>query len=104
MGDALRPGSILDSHDELQIAEMINVSRLAKIAYENDVQVMVEGPGHVLLNEVSANVRLAKCLIGEVPIMFLDHLLQILYQDVIISQVLLEPQFLHPKGLICCVI
>ncbi len=67
LGDALRPGSILDSHDELQVAEMINVSRLSKIAYENDVQVMVEGPGHVPLNEVAANVRLAKSLIGEVP-------------------------------------
>jgi phosphomethylpyrimidine synthase len=67
LGDALRPGSILDSHDELQVAEMINVSRLAKRAHEKDVQVMVEGPGHVPLNEVAANVRLAKSLIGEVP-------------------------------------
>lgn len=67
LGDALRPGSILDSHDELQIAEMINVSRLTKRAHEKDVQVMVEGPGHVPLNEVAANVRLAKSLIGEVP-------------------------------------
>jgi len=67
LGDALRPGSILDSHDELQIAEMINVGRLAKKAHEKDVQVMIEGPGHVPLNEVAPNVRLAKSLIGEVP-------------------------------------
>jgi phosphomethylpyrimidine synthase len=67
LGDALRPGSILDSHDELQIAEMINVARLAKRAHEKDVQVMIEGPGHVPLNEVAPNVRLAKSLIGEVP-------------------------------------
>ena len=67
LGDALRPGSILDSHDELQIAEMINVSRLAKRAHEKDVQVMIEGPGHVPLNEVAANVRLAKSLIGDIP-------------------------------------
>jgi phosphomethylpyrimidine synthase len=67
LGDALRPGSILDSHDELQISEMINVARLAKRAHENDVQVMIEGPGHVPLNEVAANVRLAKSLIGDVP-------------------------------------
>jgi phosphomethylpyrimidine synthase len=67
LGDALRPGSILDSHDELQVAEMINVSRLAKRAHAKDVQVMVEGPGHVPLNEVAANVRLAKSLIGDVP-------------------------------------
>lgn len=67
LGDALRPGSILDSHDELQVAEMINVSRLAKRAHEKDVQVMIEGPGHVPLNEVAANVRLAKSLIGNMP-------------------------------------
>lgn len=67
LGDALRPGSILDSHDELQVAEMINVARLAKRAHEKDVQVMIEGPGHVPLNEVAANVRLAKSLIGEIP-------------------------------------
>ena len=67
LGDALRPGSILDSHDELQVAEMINVARLAKRAHEKDVQVMIEGPGHVPLNEVAANVRLAKSLIGDLP-------------------------------------
>src|ERR671910_2468405 len=67
LGDALRPGSILDSHDELQVSEMINVGRLAKKARDKDVQVMIEGPGHVPLNEVAANVRLAKSLIGNVP-------------------------------------
>lgn len=67
LGDALRPGSILDSHDELQVQEMINISQLTKRAHQQGVQVMVEGPGHVPLNEVSANVRLAKSLIGDVP-------------------------------------
>ncbi len=67
LGDALRPGSILDSHDELQIAEMVNVSRLVKRAHEYDVQVMVEGPGHVPLNEVAANVRLAKSMMNNAP-------------------------------------
>ena len=67
LGDALRPGSILDSHDELQVQEMINISQLTKRAHENDIQVMVEGPGHVPLNEVAANVTLAKSLIGDVP-------------------------------------
>ena len=67
LGDALRPGSILDSHDELQVQEMINISRLAKRAHEADVQVMAEGPGHVPLDQVAANVRLAKSLIGDVP-------------------------------------
>lgn len=67
LGDALRPGSILDSHDDLQVQEMINVSRLTRRAHAQDVQVMVEGPGHVPLNEVAANVRLAKSMIGDVP-------------------------------------
>ena len=67
LGDALRPGSILDSHDVLQVQEMINIARLAKRAIDKDVQVMIEGPGHVPLNEVAANVRLAKSLIGNVP-------------------------------------
>jgi len=67
LGDALRPGSILDSHDELQIAEMVNVARLVKRAHEYDVQVMVEGPGHVPLNEVAANVRLAKAMMDDAP-------------------------------------
>ncbi len=67
LGDALRPGSILDSHDELQIAEMVNVARLAKEARENDVQVMIEGPGHVPLNEISANIRLARSIFNDIP-------------------------------------
>ena len=67
LGDALRPGSILDSHDELQVQEMINISRLAKRANEKEVQVMIEGPGHVPLDEVTANVKLAKSMIGDVP-------------------------------------
>ena len=67
LGDALRPGSILDSHDELQVQEMINIARLTKTAHESDVQVMVEGPGHVPLDQVAANVKLAKSLIGNVP-------------------------------------
>ncbi len=67
LGDALRPGSILDSHDELQIAEMVNVAKLAKEARKNDIQVMIEGPGHVPLDEVAANVRLANSMFGNIP-------------------------------------
>ena len=89
LGDALRPGSILDSHDELQVQEMINISGLTKRAHEHDIQVMVEGPGHVPLNEVAANVRLAKSLIGEVPYLRLGPTSkQISHQDTIILQVL----------------
>ena len=78
LGDALRPGSILDSHDELQIQEMVNVARLSKRAHEKDIQVMIEGPGHVPLNEVAANVRLAKSLIGDIP----NHVLGPLVTDI----------------------
>lgn len=67
LGDALRPGSILDSHDELQVAEMVNVARLAKEARANDVQVMIEGPGHVPLDQVASNVRLANSIFGNIP-------------------------------------
>ena len=74
LGDALRPGSILDSHDELQVQEMINVGRLAKRAIEKDVQVMVEGPGHVPLDEVATNVKLAKSMNGDVPYLSLIHI------------------------------
>jgi len=47
LGDALRPGGIQDSHDELQIQELVNNSRLARKAVESGVQVMIEGPGHM---------------------------------------------------------
>jgi len=67
LGDALRPGSILDSHDYPQVAEMINVSQLVKKAWEKGVQVMVEGPGHVPLNQVAANIRLEKSLCHGAP-------------------------------------
>jgi len=67
LGDALRPGAIADSHDYFQMAEMLVVSRLVKKAWEYGVQVMVEGPGHVPLNEVAANVRLEKALCHGAP-------------------------------------
>ncbi len=67
LGDALRPGSILDAHDYAQMAEMLNVSRLVERAWEKNVQVMVEGPGHVPLHQVAANVRLEKALCKGAP-------------------------------------
>ncbi|MEM2305782.1 MAG: phosphomethylpyrimidine synthase ThiC, partial [Candidatus Methanomethylicia archaeon] len=67
LGDALRPGSIMDSHDYPQVAEMINVSQLVKRAWEKGVQVMVEGPGHLPINQIAANVRLEKSLCHGAP-------------------------------------
>jgi len=67
LGDALRPGSILDAHDYAQMAEMLNIARLVERAWEKNVQVMVEGPGHVPLHQVAANVRLEKALCKGAP-------------------------------------
>ena len=67
LGDALRPGSIFDAHDEFQIAELLIVARLVKRAREYGVQVMVEGPGHVPLNEIVWDVKLMKKLTRGAP-------------------------------------
>lgn len=67
LGDALRPGSVLDAHDYAQMAEMLNIARLVESAWEKNVQVMVEGPGHVPLHQVAANVRLEKALCKGAP-------------------------------------
>ncbi len=60
LGDALRPGCIYDAHDEFQIEELLIVAKLVKRAREKGVQVMVEGPGHVPLNEIVWDVKLMK--------------------------------------------
>jgi phosphomethylpyrimidine synthase len=67
LGDALRPGSLKDATDAPQIQELIIIGELAKTAWTEDVQVMIEGPGHVPLNEVAANVQLAKKLCHGAP-------------------------------------
>jgi len=58
LGDGLRPGSTADANDEAQLAELRTLAELTKRAWEHDVQVMVEGPGHVPLHLVEENVRL----------------------------------------------
>lgn len=67
LGDALRPGSIADALDEFHIGELINNARLARRAVEYGVQVMIEGPGHVPINLIGADVKLMKRLSGGVP-------------------------------------
>jgi len=67
LGDALRPGATGDAHDEFQISELIESARLVKSSLEKGVQVMVEGPGHVPLNEIAWDVKLMKKLTGGVP-------------------------------------
>ncbi|RNM12149.1 phosphomethylpyrimidine synthase ThiC [Nocardioides pocheonensis] len=58
LGDGLRPGSTADANDEAQLSELRTLAELTKRAWEHDVQVMVEGPGHVPLNLVEENVAL----------------------------------------------
>jgi phosphomethylpyrimidine synthase len=57
LGDGLRPGSIADANDEAQFAELDTLGQLTKIAWSHDVQVMIEGPGHVPLHKIQENVE-----------------------------------------------
>ena len=63
LGDGLRPGSIADANDEAQFAELQTLGELTRVAWEQDVQVMIEGPGHVPLHLIQANMEkeLADC-------------------------------------------
>ena len=56
LGDGLRPGSIADANDEAQFAELETLGELTKIAWKHDVQVMIEGPGHVAMHEIKRNM------------------------------------------------
>lgn len=67
LGDGLRPGSLKDATDAPQIQELIILGELTKAAWEKDVQVMIEGPGHVPLNEIAANMQLEKKLCHGAP-------------------------------------
>jgi len=63
LGDGLRPGSIADANDEAQFAELETLGELTKIAWKHDVQVMIEGPGHVPMHMIKENMdkQLAEC-------------------------------------------
>ena len=63
LGDGLRPGSIADANDEAQFAELETLGELTQIAWKHDVQVMIEGPGHVPMQKIKENVdrQLAVC-------------------------------------------
>lgn len=74
LGDALRPGCIDDSTDAGQISELIELGALTKRAWEKDVQVMVEGPGHMAMNEIEANMKLQKRLCHNAPFYVLGPL------------------------------
>ena len=67
LGDGLRPGSIADANDEAQLAELATLGELAEVAWRHDVQVMVEGPGHVPMHKIKENVDLQIELCREAP-------------------------------------
>lgn len=74
LGDALRPGSIHDSSDAGQLSELIELGNLTKRAWEKDVQVMVEGPGHMAMNEIASNMTIQKRLCHGAPFYVLGPL------------------------------
>jgi phosphomethylpyrimidine synthase len=67
LGDGLRPGSIADANDDAQLSELRTLGELTKRAWEHDVQVMVEGPGHVPMHKIKENVDLQQEWCGEAP-------------------------------------
>lgn len=74
LGDGLRPGAIADSFDSAQIAELMVLSELARRARAADVQIMIEGPGHVPLHQIQAQVQLEKQLCNGAPFYVLGPL------------------------------
>jgi phosphomethylpyrimidine synthase len=67
LGDGLRPGSIADANDAAQFAELETLGELTQIAWEHDVQVMIEGPGHVPMHKIKENVDKQLAVCGEAP-------------------------------------
>ena len=74
LGDSSRPGCLYDSNDATETAEMIELGKLCKRAWAAGVQVMVEGPGHMALDEIAANMKLQKRLCHNAPFYVLGPL------------------------------
>lgn len=74
LGDALRPGCISDATDAGQISELIELGYLTERAWAKDVQVMVEGPGHMAMDEIAANMKLQKRICHNAPFYVLGPL------------------------------
>jgi phosphomethylpyrimidine synthase len=74
LGDACRPGSIHDSTDAAQVEELIILGELTRRAWERNVQVMIEGPGHMALSEIAANMLMQKRLCHGAPFYVLGPL------------------------------
>src|SRR5256884_3426707 len=67
LGDALRPGSVADANDRAQFAELETLGELTTRAWAQDVQVMIEGPGHIPMHLIEENVRKEKVICHEAP-------------------------------------
>ncbi len=74
LGDGLRPGSLADATDRAQVEELLTLGELVARAWDAGVQVMVEGPGHVPLDQITANVQLEKSLCKGAPFYVLGPL------------------------------
>lgn len=74
LGDGLRPGCLADATDRAQIHELMTLGHLTQIAWENDVQVMIEGPGHVPLDQIETNMIIQKKLCHHAPFYVLGPL------------------------------
>lgn len=74
LGDSCRPGCLYDSNDATETAEMIELGKLCKRAWAAGVQVMVEGPGHMALDEIAANMKLQKRMCHNAPFYVLGPL------------------------------
>ena len=74
LGDALRPGCIDDASDAGQISELFELRNIAKRAWDKDVQVMIEGPGHMAMNEIAANMQMEKRICHGAPFYVLGPL------------------------------
>lgn len=74
LGDACRPGCLADATDTAQIEELITLGELTKRAWEKDVQVMIEGPGHMPINQIAANMEIQKTLCHGAPFYVLGPL------------------------------
>jgi phosphomethylpyrimidine synthase len=74
LGDGLRPGCLADATDRAQIHELMTLGHLTQIAWEQDVQVMIEGPGHVPINQIQTNIQLQKRLCHQAPFYVLGPL------------------------------
>lgn len=74
LGDGMRPGCIFDSTDYAQIQELLEISKLVKRAWDKNVQVMVEGPGHIPAHEIERNIKLMKSICNGAPFYVLGPL------------------------------